>query len=57
MPNSNLIPAIIIAGAIIVAGFLIGGRYSLVGGNSGAGLRLDRLTGSVVFCNTSGCSN
>ena len=44
--------AAIIAIALIVAGYLAGGRYELVHSERNELMRLDRLTGEVTTCRT-----
>jgi hypothetical protein len=44
----------ILAGAIIIAGFLIGGRYTAAGYNSGIFI-VDRYTGASWTCSLRDC--
>ncbi|RYG99852.1 MAG: hypothetical protein EON58_02440 [Alphaproteobacteria bacterium] len=48
--QSDLIKAAIISAAIVVAGFLAGGRYALSSAQNGEVVRLDRWTGKVELC-------
>jgi hypothetical protein len=47
---NNIAPAVIIGLALVVAGFLLGGRYSLTATEGGSLARLDRYTGEVTKC-------
>lgn len=51
----NIAIAFILSVAIIVAGFLVGGRYEVVATGEGVAYVVDRVTGSVRFCVPSGC--
>jgi hypothetical protein len=46
----HIMGAIIIALGIAAAGFLIGGRYTVIPTNTNAVTRLDRYTGEVSMC-------
>ena len=48
--RDNIIAATIIASAILVAGFLIGGRYEIVASQANVIARLDRFSGKVEMC-------
>lgn len=46
----ELIPACIIAGAVVIGSLLIGGRYEIVPSQANTVARLDRLSGKVEMC-------
>lgn len=46
----HVIAASIIALGLIVAGFLSGGRYTIVASQGNAIARLDRFSGTVTLC-------
>ena len=58
--HHNVIAAAIIAFGLIVAAFMLGGRYTMVRTNDFGIVRLDRWTGTASICaefqdDTSGC--
>ena len=57
MPKFVILAVALILGTdLIVAGALIGGRYSIVASAQGTGaFRLDRFTGQVWVCTTLSC--
>lgn len=47
--------AAVIAVAIVIAGFLSGGRYAVSGADNSSAYRVDRWTGATTFCDVVGC--
>jgi hypothetical protein len=54
LPRAIVIAAIILAGGLVVRGLYPADRYTMVPVQGGA-YRLDRLTGSVLFCDAIVC--
>ncbi len=48
--KASLLPALVIAAGLALGGFLAGGRYTIVRGDSNTVARLDRFTGEVSMC-------
>ena len=50
--------ALILAIAIMIGGFLAGGRYTVASGGSGVfgGVVVDRFTGATSLCTIGGCT-
>jgi hypothetical protein len=55
LARSIVIAAILLGGALVVRGTFGTDRYELVQAGGGQVYRLDRLTGSVTFCNPVVC--
>jgi len=53
--TDNTTIALIIAAALVVAGFASGGRYTVSGSGQGGALIVDRYTGSAWSCVLSQC--
>ena len=51
---TSMANTLILAAAIVIAGFLAGGRYSVSGTPSGAFL-VDKFTGATTFCALTTC--
>ena len=51
----NLLAALIIAFALVLAAFVVCGRYTALTGEKGSAFVVDRFTGSVAFCLGSQC--
>lgn len=47
--------ALIVGIAIVIGGFLAGGRYATTPGGTGAAFVIDRFTGAVSFCSFTDC--
>ena len=54
LPRALVVAAIILGGALIVRGLYPADRYSMVAAGNGA-YRVDRLTGSVAYCDPAVC--
>jgi hypothetical protein len=48
--NASITAAVIISVGLVITGFLIGGRYTIMTTSTNAVTRLDRLTGEVSMC-------
>jgi len=55
LPRALVIASIVIGGAFIVRGLYPTDRFSMVAAQGGGAFRVDRLTGSVLFCDTLVC--
>jgi hypothetical protein len=54
--RNGIFPAIIIASALLVSGFLVGGRYQIILVRGNELVRMDRYTGETEMCiSGSGC--
>ena len=47
----------VLAAALIVAGLLSGGIYSIAGTNNGSAMVVNRFTGHVSFCSMLHCAD
>jgi hypothetical protein len=55
LARSIVIAAILLGGALVVRGTFGTDRFELIQAVGGSVYRLDRLTGSVVFCTPAAC--
>jgi hypothetical protein len=55
LPRAIIIAAIILGGAVIVRGLYPADRFTMVAAQGGGAYRIDRLTGSVLFCDAILC--
>lgn len=55
LPRAVVIAAIILGGAFIVRGLYPTDRFSMVAAQGGGAYRVDRLTGTVLFCDAVIC--
>jgi hypothetical protein len=55
LPRAIIIAAIILGGAAIVRGLYPADRFTMVAAQGGGAFRVDRLTGSVLFCDAVLC--
>lgn len=55
LPRALVIAAIVLGGAFIVRGLYPTDRFSMVAAQGGGAFRVDRLTGSVLFCDALVC--
>jgi hypothetical protein len=50
LPRALIVAAMILGGALLVHGLYPADRFAMVPASNGAAYRLDRLTGSVLYC-------
>jgi hypothetical protein len=55
LPRALVLAAIILGGAFIVRGLYPTDRFTMVAAQGGGAFRVDRLTGSVLFCDALVC--
>jgi hypothetical protein len=55
LPRAIVIAAMILGGALIVRGLYPADRFTIVAAQAGGAYRVDRLTGSVSFCDALMC--
>jgi hypothetical protein len=55
LPRAIVIAALILGGAFIVRGLYPTDRFTIVAAQGGGAYRVDRLTGSVSFCDALMC--
>ena len=55
LPRALIIAAIVLGGAFIVRGLYPTDRFTMIANQGGGAFRVDRLTGSVLFCDALLC--
>jgi hypothetical protein len=55
LPRSLIVCAIILGGAHVIRGLYPADRFTMIPAASGATYRLDRLTGSILYCDAVVC--
>jgi len=55
LPRALIVAAIILGGAVIVRGLYPADRFTMIAAQGGGAYRLDRLTGSVFYCDPLVC--
>ena len=55
LPRALIIAAIILGGAVIIRGLYPADRFTMVAAQGGGAYRIDRLTGSVLYCDALLC--
>jgi hypothetical protein len=55
LPRALIVSAMIFGGALIVRGLYPADRFTMVPTTNGAAFRLDRLTGSLLYCDAVLC--